>query len=360
MTTIHYINHNFSDWDSQTKHMSRLERSIYLDLRTLYFSNASVNNGKIDVSDFELLCYRLSCRTEEEISALKLLLKDKFKKNGNSYRHADWDRQIKAIQWEIKKGNTGNTIGNDGNTLGNDLGNTGKPLSNAERTAKAKAERKKLLSDLSSVGVETPVNTPIAELRALHERHFANAVGNDDGNTIGNDGNATGNTLGNDGNAQKPPNNHKPLTNNQDINTHTNAREKIFEKIGDLMAWQAPPIEEMQSELIRSGINRTLSQAQYDTAIGDFKAYYEQQAQLGKPLNTDAIRKSKLRQWLAREKPPAAPTKPPSSRMDELRAMAMTAPVNEFGELPSEHDLNFYQSTVNGVSYEQPGSNQQH
>ena len=243
MTTIHYINHNFSDWDSQTKHMSRLERSIYLDLRTLYFSDASANNGKIDVGDFELLCYRLSCRTEEEISALKLLLKDKFKKNGNSYRHADWDRQIKAIQWEIKKGNTGNTLGNDGNatgnTLGNDgnaIGNTGKPLSNAERTAKAKAERKKLLSDLATAGVETPVNTPISELRTLHKRHFANAVGNNDGNAIGNDGNATGNDLGNDGNndgnasgndgnAQKPSNNHKPitinhkpLTNNQLIN----------------------------------------------------------------------------------------------------------------------------------------------
>lgn len=149
--------------------------------------------------------------------------------------------------------------------------------------------------------------------------------------------------------------NQEPLTNNQDINTHTNAREKIFEKIGDLMAWQAPPIEEMQSELIRSGINRTLSQAQYDTAIGDFKAYYEQQAQLGKPLNTDAIRKSKLRQWLAREKPQALPT----NRMDELRALAMNAPVNEFGELPSQ-DLNFYQSIANGVSYEQPSNNQQH
>lgn len=45
---IHYINHNFTDWDSQTKHMSRVEKSIFLDLRSMYFANASKANGKKD------------------------------------------------------------------------------------------------------------------------------------------------------------------------------------------------------------------------------------------------------------------------------------------------------------------------
>lgn len=37
---IHYMTHNFSDFDSDTKHMTRNQRAIYLDLRTLYFTTA--------------------------------------------------------------------------------------------------------------------------------------------------------------------------------------------------------------------------------------------------------------------------------------------------------------------------------
>ena len=81
---IYYIQHNFTDWDSQTKHMSRIEKSIFLDLRSMYFGNASVSNGKVDASDFDMLCYRLSCNTDDEKSALKRVLKDKFKKIGNA------------------------------------------------------------------------------------------------------------------------------------------------------------------------------------------------------------------------------------------------------------------------------------
>ena len=126
---IHYINHNFTDWDSQTKHMSRIEKSIFLDLRTMYFGNAKKSNGNIDGSDFDLLCYRLSCKTEEEITALKLLLKDQFTKVGKVYRNADWDRQIKNLDWWYQNnGNTGNEIGNGGNA--EIRANNHKPITN--------------------------------------------------------------------------------------------------------------------------------------------------------------------------------------------------------------------------------------
>lgn len=94
---IHYINHHFAEWDSQTKHMNRLEKSIYLDLRTLYFANATKDNGKINSDDKELLYYRLACHTAEEKQAVERILKDKFKKIGNAYRHKEWDKQISNI-----------------------------------------------------------------------------------------------------------------------------------------------------------------------------------------------------------------------------------------------------------------------
>lgn len=188
---IHYINHNFSDWDSQTKHMSRLERSIYLDMRTLYFSDAGVHNGKIDASDFELLCYRLSCRSDDEIKALKLLLKDKFKKIGNSYRHADWDRQIKAIQWEMKKSNATvterNANSNGQVTAGNASGNA-EPLSQAERQARYK-KRKKMLKALINKGIAIDGNASYDEISNAYHAHF----GNGQVTQIVTDGNASGN-----------------------------------------------------------------------------------------------------------------------------------------------------------------------
>lgn len=230
---IHYINHNFTDWDSQTKHMSRIEKSIFLDLRTMYFGNAKKSNGNIDGSDFDLLCYRLSCKTEEEITALKLLLKDQFTKVGKVYRNADWDRQIKNLDWWYQNnGNTGNEIGNGGNAQGNESGNA---MSNAERQAKAKQERKNIVAALSSINIEFDKKAPIATLRAL----FSNNFGNGEIASVvtqiaehGNTGNESGNEIGNGGNAEIRANNHKPITNNQEPltkNKYVNEVAEVFE-----------------------------------------------------------------------------------------------------------------------------------
>ena len=190
----------------------------------MYFTNATKKNGKIDANDFEGLCYLLSCKTEEEISSLNRLLKYQFKKVGNTYRNADWDQQIKNLDWWYQ--NQGNKSGNaQGNELSNGGNETGNAMSNAERQAKAKQERKNILNALSSIGVNPDKNAPIATLRAL----FADNFGNGDIAKVvteiseqvtpqGNTGNETGNEAGNEGNAEIPANNHKPKTNNHKPN----------------------------------------------------------------------------------------------------------------------------------------------
>ena len=35
---MHSILHHFGDWELETRHMSRLERSIYFDMRTAYLT----------------------------------------------------------------------------------------------------------------------------------------------------------------------------------------------------------------------------------------------------------------------------------------------------------------------------------
>lgn len=129
---------------------------------------------------------------------------------------------------------------------------------------------------------------------------------------------------------EAPPNqepltiNQEPLTNNQNINTHTQAENSLSapEQIRQTQAqslvdWPVPDLDTMRGELFRAGVNIQLTQAQYETHCKDFKAHYEQRALLGQPLNTDAIRFSKLRQWIdnAANRPnrnasSKAPTKP--------------------------------------------------
>ena len=93
-TDIHFITHNFGDWDSDTKHMTRNQRAIYLDLCTLYFSTAQKSSGSLTM-DFDLLCFKMGCRTDSDCIELKWLLKDKFKIINKKYRHTTWDEQIK-------------------------------------------------------------------------------------------------------------------------------------------------------------------------------------------------------------------------------------------------------------------------
>ncbi len=241
---IHYIQHNFADWSRQTAHMSNLEVGIFTKLRSMYFTNATKANGKIDANDFEGLCYLLSCKTEEEISSLNRLLKYQFKKVGNTYRHADWDQQIKNLDWWYQnQGNKSSNGSNGGNAQGNELSNggneTGNAMSNAERQAKAKQERKNILNALSSIGVNPDKNAPIATLRAL----FADNFGNGDIAKVvteiseqvtpqGNTGNETGNEAGNEGSAEIPANNHKPITNNHkqnNKNKYVSEASEVFE-----------------------------------------------------------------------------------------------------------------------------------
>lgn len=115
-----------------------------------------------------------------------------------------------------------------------------------------------------------------------------------------------------------------PLPSSININTHTTQTEhftttanqqafdqdpKVNDKAGQLRQlsstnindWTPPSLQEMHSTLMIAGVvnYQTLTQQMYDTAVSDFKAYYANQALIGKGvLSTDEIRASKLRQWL--------------------------------------------------------------
>ncbi len=361
---MHFVNHNFTDIDFETKHMSRVEKTIYFDLRSLYLSEEK----PIDGSDMDLLQRRLSVKDEDEKAALAFVLKDKFNKAGKYYKRAAWDKILKDYKWGNKnKGNTsGNTTRNavtfdvtQGVTLSNDGCNVtcnddDTPMTAAERTRKSRQDRKIMIDSLTNIGVTVDKSIKAADLRELYATHADTITSNvttdvTDTVTLSND----------DGNASNAKNtaitsNHKPLTINHkpvsESDTHTNTGEVIVivdkfnhgyvdnsfadsqasqaqpvpvelsqttqlsanqpatkadmirdQRADDIQNWEAPTIDEMRGELFKAGKMMQLTEDQYALHVGDFKAHYAEQALLGKPITTESNRKAKLRKWLAGE-----------------------------------------------------------
>ncbi|MBO1529630.1 DUF1376 domain-containing protein [Psychrobacter sp. F1192] len=357
---MHFINHNFTDHDFETKHMNRIEKTIYLDLRSLYLSEEK----PIDGSDMELLQRRLSVISDDEKQALAFVLKDKFKKAGKHYKRAAWDKILKDYKWGNKnKGNassnaTSNGVTFDvtqGVTLGNDGCNVTRndddtPMTPAERVRKSRQERKLMIDSLLGVGVTVDKGIKIADLRSLYVQHsdsISTKVVSDTTETV----TQTVTPSNDDCNASNAKNaaitkNHEPLTiNHKPVSegAHTNTGEAVVDNFNhssvdnstdpsqqapietskptqssvnhqstkadqirdqradDIENWEAPTIDQMRGELFRAGKMMQLTDDQYDLHVSDFKAHYAEQALLGKPIVTDHNRKAKLRKWLMGE-----------------------------------------------------------
>ena len=352
---MHFVNHNFTDIDFETKHMSRVEKTIYLDLRSLYLSEEK----PVDGSDMDLLQRRLSVTDEDEKAALAFVLKDKFSKAGKYYKRAAWDKILKDYKWGNKnKGNvngnaTRNAVTNDvtqGVTPSNDGCNVtcnddDTPMTPAERTRKSRQDRKLMIDALTNIGVCVDKGIKAADLKALYMANIDDVTSNVTSSvtqsvTPSND----------DRNASNAKNaaittNHKPVTNNHkpvSEDAHTNTGEGIVDKFNhgsvdnftannqpsdsqpvpvepvvpqpatkadqirdqradDIENWEAPTIDEMRGQLFKAGKMIQLTDDQYDFEVSAFKAYYAEQALIGRPLATESNRKVRLVKWMIRE-----------------------------------------------------------
>lgn len=362
---MHFVNHNFTDYDFETKYMSRVEKTIYLDLRSLYLTGEK----PIDGSDMELLQRRLYVISDDEKRALAFVLKDKFKKAGKYYKRAAWDKIIKHYKWNHKdKGNVsgnanrnavtsdvtqGVTPSNDGcNVTYND---NDAPMTPAERTRKSRQDKRNMINDLTNIGVSVNKDIKAADLRELHEKHIdaleechASNVANGVTQSV-----TPSNDNCNAGNGKNAAitKNHKPLTNNHkpvSESAHTNTGEAVVDNFNhgsvdnstdnnqssanqpaqvapaqptqslvnqqptkaelirsqhadSIENWEAPTIDQMRGELFKAGKMMQLTEDQYALHVEDFKAYYAEQAVIGRPLTTESNRKAKLRKWLIGE-----------------------------------------------------------
>lgn len=333
---IHYITHNFSDFDSETKHMTRNQRAIYLDLRTLYFTTAHKNNGAI-ADDLALLYFRLDCHSDSDKADLDWLLKDKFKKLGKTYRHSDWDKQIKDIRFAMRNGgNAGersNGKSNDrngggvrsSNTKSNADGNASNTPCNVTSTddiyqpttmvmtGAERTEKSRKLKALKSKGVQVDRSMSLDVVRELYDSIFhACDTAHDDGcNVTDNPCNADGNA----GNAQIRENNHNPLNHNPlnhesatktppTSHAHTHTR---FHQKSPISQWQVPTVA-VVNERLRQEKHAPISEQALSAHVIKFKNYYANREVQGNYLATEQVRMDKLVAWIIREKPTFAPT----------------------------------------------------
>lgn len=62
--------------------------------------------------------------------------------------------------------------------------------------------------------------------------------------------------------------------------------------------WQPPSKKQMQDMVFMAGHRLEITDGQYQSHLDDFKAFYEEAAANGKPINRENLRQAKLKGWL--------------------------------------------------------------
>lgn len=86
---MHYYPHNIPDFNNSTRHLTRVERSVYRDAIELYYDTESVLT-----KDLISLSKKLLCRSEEEKQALKDVIDEFFTETEEGYFHERCDEEI--------------------------------------------------------------------------------------------------------------------------------------------------------------------------------------------------------------------------------------------------------------------------
>lgn len=142
---MNHYPHHIGDFNTATRHLSRLERAIYRDMLDMYYDT----EAPLDGSDFDRLARRLLCRDSDEVAALQFLLAEFFEQQDDgSWVHHRCEREIAAVK--LHQADRGIVKGNE-----------------KQRQARSRAARSAMFSELRRVGVEVAWNTKMQELRRL-------------------------------------------------------------------------------------------------------------------------------------------------------------------------------------------------
>ena len=89
LLNMHYYPHNIPDFNNATRHLTRVERSVYRDAIERYYDTESVLT-----KDINSLAKRLLCFSDEEKAALKSILDEFFILTDDGYFHERCEEEI--------------------------------------------------------------------------------------------------------------------------------------------------------------------------------------------------------------------------------------------------------------------------
>ena len=99
---MNHYPHHIGDFNNGTRHLTRIERSIYRDLIELYYDTESPLNGDIDA-----LARRIIARSDEERAALDAVLGEFFKLQEGAYFHSRCDEELAKYKALADRGKEG-------------------------------------------------------------------------------------------------------------------------------------------------------------------------------------------------------------------------------------------------------------
>jgi len=86
---MNYYPHHIGDFNSATRHLTRLERSVYRDMLDLYYDTEAPLT-----LDKDVLCRLLIARSNEERTAVEQVLNEFFTETDEGWRHSRCDSEI--------------------------------------------------------------------------------------------------------------------------------------------------------------------------------------------------------------------------------------------------------------------------
>ncbi len=211
---MHYYKHSIADFNNATRHLTRLERSIYRDLIDMYYDTEKPLDA-----DFDKLARRVLVVSDEEKTALKNVLDDFFVLESDGWHQHRCDEELESY---ISDG--------EENKLRED--------NEKERQRRHRDERKRLFAELREKDIVPKWDTPMEQLRELHKQ-TCNAPATEQKRTC--NAPATAITI----NQEPLTNNHKPRTKNQ---SHTGSHEILDAEPEDEKSMRDEPAEILNAE----------------------------------------------------------------------------------------------------------------
>lgn len=146
---MNHYPHHIGDFNTATRHLSRLERSVYRDMLDMYYDTETALDG----SNFDRLARRLVCVTADEVAALQFVLDEFFEHTDDGrYVHHRCERELASFK--AQQASNGVVKSNE-----------------KDRQTRSRARRSAIFSALRHVGEAPPWNAKMRELLALCRQH---------------------------------------------------------------------------------------------------------------------------------------------------------------------------------------------